>query len=708
MALERRIGFNSVNRKFMSIVSPYDHAIRFCVLTVLVISVAVLTMIPVTSYSQSASPFTVYDAFSDYRQRIASNAELSDLAYARADIAARSGNMQILQEALERIQTLPGGSVDRIIESLSFPFPEGVESIDDRRRFVIGIVFPYLYTDRADAQFVCRQLPTFTYYMVVQGVSAYGSAENAYGCRSGDLMVSSIVREAVSSNTAGSTASWTSALQIESPYGRVYYPDGERFFTAPLDNPAHTLLASAAVANQLDVIQLLLDAGANVDIASDSGFTALHYAVVNDQLDAVNKLLQSGASVSTWTDDGRTALHLAAKHNAVRLFQPLVNAGSEVDLRAAGNDTPLIHGINQRHVESVAALIDLGANIELQTRAGYSPLAHAVRKSTGSVVQLLIDAGANINASDSNGLSVLHHAINSRSPDKVGRVLVAGARVDATSNDGTTALMLASETGQVAVVRMLLGTGADISLVDSDGNNALMRAAASDQNRSVEILLREGARKSVRNKAGQTAKEIARTQQSFRVRKLFKHIKPVHVNYLKTGVNLAKLQDDQHVSSVGGDFGVGIGIALSRRIRVQTDVALTFRNTDVDELAGPVTFPSQGDFYYWINTVDIKPVVRFAVTNPYRSHLYLMAGAGYGSVLIVELRDFSEDLDGEEVTDSTDTSLTYFIAGFGVQTTFGTRALINLELTAASASSFNLDLFEGSLGTLSLNLGFGF
>ena len=676
-----------------------------CNALVLLIHVAVLST---TSYSQTAPPVTIYDAFSGFEERIAAEVELSDLAYTRADIAARSGNIQVLQEALDRIKTLPGGSVDRIIGTLSLPFPEGVNTVSDRRRFLIEVVLPYLYTDRIGATFECGQRPRFSSFLVIDGVLSEESTENAYVCVNGNLSITSIVRESVSTSRLGTDVNWTSALQISSPFGRAYYPDGDRFFTAAPDKPAHTLLAGAAATNQLDIVTLLLDAGADVDIPSDSGFTALHYAVQENHLDAVRVLLDHNANANRSSIDGRTSLHVAAADNSIALLKPLVDAGADVDWRQEDHETPLIAAIRAGHREAVSGLITLGAGVELMTREGYTPLLEALRTSSSDVVRELIDLGANVHASDADGMFAIHHAVLSRSADNVGTVLVAGGDVDAVAHDGSTPLMKAAEGGLVTIVRMLLSSGADIDRIDSDGNNALMRASRTDQPRTAEILLREGIEKSARNAAGLSAKELAKEHRSTRVRKLFKHIKRTHISYIKTGANLAKLSDEQHASSVGGDIGAGFAFALTPRLRLQADLALAFRNTDVDELSGPVTFPNQGDFYYWINTVDVKPVVRFALTNPYRSHLYLLGGAGYSSVLITELRDFAGDADGEEVSETTDSSFTSYIAGLGFQSVLGPRTIVTFEFTAASASSFQLDLFNGSLATYTFGMGLGF
>ena len=76
----------------------------------------------------------------------------------------------------------------------------------------------------------------------------------------------------------------------------------------------NTALLKAAADNSKEVVALLLDnPGVDVNVALDTGMTALHFAANEGHLEVVALLLKHpGVHVDAATDDGFKALHLAA------------------------------------------------------------------------------------------------------------------------------------------------------------------------------------------------------------------------------------------------------------------------------------------------------------------------------------------------------------------------------------------------------------
>jgi opacity protein-like surface antigen len=318
---------------------------------------------------------------------------------------------------------------------------------------------------------------------------------------------------------------------------------------------------------------------------------------------------------------------------------------------------------------------------------------------------MLLHAGVEPDRANPEGQTALHYATRPDDSEVVRILLVAGAALEAPTNDGSTALMLAAETGHRQTLRVLADAGARIEATDELGNTPLMRAAAADESRTLEDLLRRGASKRARNANGLHALGIAKTKGSGAVRRVFDHIKPVQFSYIKLGANLSRLTDPQHASSVGGEFGMSVAAKVLTRLHFQIDGASVIRVTDPGE-EGPVSFGAPGDFYYSIYSFEVRPQVRFTLGNPYRRHAYVLAGAGFGSVVAAELRDYSGQTDEEVVTDNTDESFTSINFGLGYEVDL-TRSIVTLELTYSHIPSMRVDRFEGGFDTFAFSLGLG-
>ena len=99
-------------------------------------------------------------------------------------------------------------------------------------------------------------------------------------------------------------------------------------------------------------------------------------------------------------------------------------------------------------------------------------------------------------------------------PDVAAILLRSGADVDVRTPRGFTALLIAAERPSSDIVRLLLGKGADPNAVDEKGWTPLMGAAFMGRAANALALIEGGARKEAKNKAGETALDIARKEDS--------------------------------------------------------------------------------------------------------------------------------------------------------------------------------------------------
>ncbi|XP_072910800.1 B-cell lymphoma 3 protein homolog isoform X1 [Hemitrygon akajei] len=108
-----------------------------------------------------------------------------------------------------------------------------------------------------------------------------------------------------------------------------------------------------AVNNQdHEILTFLLDQGADIDAVDiKSGRTALIHAVENDCRDLVQLLLEHGASVNLQTYSGNTALHSASGRGLMDIVKVLLKNGADTSIKNCHNDTSLTVAKNKKVVD---------------------------------------------------------------------------------------------------------------------------------------------------------------------------------------------------------------------------------------------------------------------------------------------------------------------------------------------------------------------
>ena len=128
----------------------------------------------------------------------------------------------------------------------------------------------------------------------------------------------------------------------------------------------------SAYAGTLEIMEALLEAGADVKARNRRGATALHWAISDPM--KTKLLLLHGADVDARTVDGRTALHAATMQpSGARVVKLLLEVGADVDARTMTGNTPLF-GAAAAGLDNTLLLLDHGADPNLPSQNGATPL----------------------------------------------------------------------------------------------------------------------------------------------------------------------------------------------------------------------------------------------------------------------------------------------------------------------------------------------
>ncbi|KAB1268415.1 E3 ubiquitin-protein ligase MIB2 [Camelus dromedarius] len=243
-------------------------------------------------------------------------------------------------------------------------------------------------------------------------------------------------------------------------------------------NQGRTALQVAAYLGQVELVRLLLQARAGVDLADDEGNTALHYAALGNQPEATLVLLSSGCGANALNGTRSSALHVAVQRGFLEVVRVLCERGCDVNLPDAHANTPLHCAISAGSAASgiVEVLTEVpGIDITATNSQGFTLLHHASLKGhTLAVKKILARARQLVDAQKEDGFTALHlAALNNHW--EVAQVLIREGRCDVNVRNRKlqSPLHLAVQQAHVGLVPLLVDAGCSVNAEDEEGDTAL-------------------------------------------------------------------------------------------------------------------------------------------------------------------------------------------------------------------------------------------
>lgn len=237
------------------------------------------------------------------------------------------------------------------------------------------------------------------------------------------------------------------------------------------DASGMSALHQAALSGNVDIMRLLLDHGAVVDIADSKNMRPLHYGSWQGHDGLVELLLLHHADVNQPASDGNTPLHLASEHGHFCVVRKLLEAGADATLTNHHHRTPLDVACEFGRIRVVELLLD-------------SP-----------TVQSLIDATPQLDNLDNERTTCLHLAARNGHVDIIKLLLEAGVDINRQTLQGT-CLHEAAMFGKTEVVALLLSSGVDVNRLNSYEQTALEvvnKFTASRGAREIKQMLRDAS-----------------------------------------------------------------------------------------------------------------------------------------------------------------------------------------------------------------------
>ena len=265
--------------------------------------------------------------------------------------------------------------------------------------------------------------------------------------------------------------------------------------------PGAPPLIVAAEQGDREALATLLNDGANPNISTGDGSTALFWAAHTSNIEIAKALLANGAEVDRANSFGATPLYEAALNADGPLIELLLEAGANPDAALLSGETPLMGATDRGRVEAVSLLLSGGADPNVaESKYGQTALMWAAAEKHSAVTRLLIEHGADVSARSNSDFSALMFAAQQGDAESGRTLLEAGADANELLPESqVTPLLIASSGGHEAIVALLLEHGADPNVVDGKGHTPLHHAAWIRASAGiVELLLEYGADPNVR------------------------------------------------------------------------------------------------------------------------------------------------------------------------------------------------------------------
>ncbi|XP_016278272.2 poly [ADP-ribose] polymerase tankyrase-1 isoform X1 [Monodelphis domestica] len=283
-------------------------------------------------------------------------------------------------------------------------------------------------------------------------------------CRNGDVARVRRLVDAANVNAKDLAGRKSSPLHFAAGFGRKDVVEHLLQMGANVharDDGGLIPLHNACSFGHAEVVSLLLCQGADPNARDNWNYTPLHEASIKGKIDVCIVLLQHGADPNIRNTDGKSALDLADP-SAKAVLTGEYKKDELLEAARSGNEEKLM-----------ALLTPLNVNCHASDGRKSTPLHLAAGYNRVRIVQLLLQHGADVHAKDKGGLVPLHNACSYGHYEVTELLLKHGACVNAMDLWQFTPLHEAASKNRVEVCSLLLSHGADPTLVNCHGKSAV-------------------------------------------------------------------------------------------------------------------------------------------------------------------------------------------------------------------------------------------
>ncbi|MEQ2007286.1 MAG: ankyrin repeat domain-containing protein [Limisphaerales bacterium] len=257
------------------------------------------------------------------------------------------------------------------------------------------------------------------------------------------------------------------------------------------DGGGRTLLHWASAKGYADVVELLLEYGADAALVDAHGRLPLHEAAQSGRMEILPRL--ATRELAGREDGSRlTAFELAVQHAQPVAAEWLLRFKPDLSRPVADGQTPLHLVITQGNTDLAAQLLVAGASPAATNRNGQTPLHLAAERGNTNAIIKLINARAPVTLRDRAGVTALDAALAARQTGAARLLLETAPDGPIRAAYLRSAFATAAAAGNLEVMDWLVERGTSLEAVDDQGHTPLTRAIARRDRKLVDTLLERG------------------------------------------------------------------------------------------------------------------------------------------------------------------------------------------------------------------------
>ncbi|KAI8903882.1 ankyrin repeat-containing domain protein [Gorgonomyces haynaldii] len=266
----------------------------------------------------------------------------------------------------------------------------------------------------------------------------------------------------------------------------------------------------------VEIIEIVLNAGQDVNLLDEDGETPLHKAAMYGTVEDIQCLLKHRADFWMRGGDDRSVLDCSLRYENLAVFDYLLERGLELDPPEYWKEDELTMAAHRGNLHACQKLLEFGANVNGNPHSSETPLFKSTKTKGCGVFQkdvfdLLMKKGADLYVGDASKESALNMAAASHVPEAVEELIERDPKIVQWScREGYFgALHAAAKNGRVKACQLLLEHGADVNVRDDKGRTPLMDSAQFYTLDALEFLIESGADLQIGDNDGWSVMEYA-------------------------------------------------------------------------------------------------------------------------------------------------------------------------------------------------------